>query len=122
MATTHTTPSFDGAALERAIEERDSSGQLAAYADDAKIEVIDKENPPSRPLVFSGREAIREYLEDLTSRDMQHKVSGLVVDGERAAATVDCLYPDGTKVLCMCTMQLRDGQIASQRGVQAWDE
>jgi ketosteroid isomerase-like protein len=122
MATTHTTSSFDSAALKRAIEERDASGQLAVYADDARIEVVDKENPPSRPLVFSGREAIREYLEDLTSRDMSHSVSALVVDGEHGAATVDCAYPAGTKVLCMCTMELRDGQIASQRGVQAWDE
>ncbi|MEA2443475.1 MAG: hypothetical protein QOJ12_767 [Thermoleophilales bacterium] len=122
MATTHTTSSFDSAALKRAIEERDASGQLAAYADDARIEVVDKENPPSRPLVFSGREAIREYLEDVTSRDMSHEVSAIVVDGEHGAATVDCRYPDGTKVLCMCTMELRDGQITSQRGVQAWDE
>jgi ketosteroid isomerase-like protein len=122
MATTSTTPSLDTAALKRAIEERDAGGQLAAYADDARVEVVDKENPPSRPLVFSGREAIREYLEDFTSRDMTHKVSALVAGGDGVAMTVDCLYPDGTQVLCMCSVEVRDGQIARQRGVQAWDE
>lgn len=120
MATTSTT--FDAAELKRSIEERDVSGQLGMFADDATVEVIDKSNPPSRPLVLSGRDAIREFVEDTTSRDMTHEVGGLVVDGDHAAYTVDCRYPDGTRVLCMATLDLRDGHIVRQRGVQAWDE
>jgi ketosteroid isomerase-like protein len=120
MATTAT--SFDAAALKRSIEERDASSQLDMFADDATLEVVDKANPPSRPLVLSGRETIREFIEDTASRDMTHKVEDLVVDGDHVSYTVDCLYPDGLRVLCMATLELRDGRIARQRGIQAWDE
>ena len=115
------TTGFDTEALKRAVEGRDAAGQLDLFADDAVVEVVDKENPPSRPLVISGRAAIREFLEDVASRDMTHTVSELVVEGDHGAYAVDCLYPDGTRVLCMATLELRDGRIARQRGLQAWD-
>ena len=120
MATTAT--KFDPQALKRSIEERDASAQVALFADDAVVEVVDKENPPSKPLVLSGRDAIRTQIEDVMSRDMTHKVSGLVVDGDKASIAIDCQYPDGSRVLCLATLELRDGQIVRQRGVQAWDE
>jgi hypothetical protein len=119
---TTTATQFDAQALKRAIEERDASSQVALFADDATIEVVDKANPPSNPLVLRGREAIREHLEDVMSRDMTHSVSGLVVDGDKASYLIDCTYPDGNKVLCLATLELSDGHIARQRGVQAWDE
>ena len=120
MATTATT--FDPQALKRSLEERDAAAQVAFFTDDAVVEVVDKANPPSRPLLIQGREAIGEYLADAASRDMTHSVSGLVVDGDQASYLIDCAYPDGNKVLCLATLELRDGQIARQRGVQAWDE
>jgi ketosteroid isomerase-like protein len=122
MATTSATAAFDAAALKRAVEERDANGQVALFADDAVIEMIDKENPPSRPVVLKGRDAIREYLHDVTSRDMTHSVSELVIEGDHGAYSVDCRYPDGARVLCMATVELRDGRIQRQRGIQAWDE
>lgn len=120
MATTATR--FDPQALKRSIEERDAAAQVAMFAEDATVEMVDKQNPPSRPAVVSGRDAIRTQIEDVMSRDMTHKVSGLVVDGDHASYVVDCQYPDGSKVLCLATLELRDGQIARQRGIQAWDE
>jgi hypothetical protein len=122
MATTSTATAFDTAAFRRAIESRDAGAQLELYADDARAELVDRENPPSRPRVTSGRDELRDYLEDVTSRDMTHEVSSLVVDGDSGAFTVDCLYPDGTRVLCMATIALRGGRIAGQRCVQVWDE
>jgi hypothetical protein len=120
MATT--TSTFDAQQLKRSIEERDASGQVGLFADDAIVEVVDKANPPSRPLVLNGADAIREWVEDTMSRDMTHEVGNLMVDGDHASYTIDCLYPDGTRVLCMAALELRDGRIARQRGVQAWDE
>ena len=119
MATAATT--FDPQALKRAIEERNAAAQVELFSDDAVVEVVDQANPPSKPLVVQGREAIGDYLADVASRDMTHQVGGLVVDGEHASYTIDCTYPDGNKVLCMATVDLRDGRIARQRGVQAWD-
>jgi hypothetical protein len=120
MATTAT--KFDPGVLKRSIEERDASAQVAMFAEDAIVETVDQQNQPSRPLVLRGREAIRAQIEDVMSRDMTHQVSGLVVDGDKASFVIDCLYPDGNKVLCLATLELRDGQIVHQRGVQAWDE
>jgi len=117
-----TATQFDPQALKRSIEERDASAQVALFADDATVEVVDKANPPSNPLVLRGRDAIREQLEDVMSRDMTHSVSGLVVDGDKASYLIDCTYPDGNKVLCMASAELRDGRIARLRGLQAWDQ
>jgi ketosteroid isomerase-like protein len=119
MATAATT--FDPEALKRSIEERNASAQAELYTDDAVFEVVDQLNPPSKPLVLEGREAIGEFLADIASRDMKHSVGALVVDGDRGSYTIDCTYPDGNKVICMTTLELRDGKIARQRGLQAWD-
>lgn len=113
---------FDAAALKRSIEEHDAGTQIGMFADDATVEVVDKTNPPSRPLVLSGREAIREWIEDTAGRDMTHQVGNVMVDGDHASYTIDCRYPDGTRVLCMAELELRDGRIVRQRGLQAWDE
>ena len=34
----------------------------------------------------------------------------------------NCSYPDGTKVVCLALLDLADGRIVRQVGVQAWDE
>jgi hypothetical protein len=120
MATTATT--FDPQALKRSIEERNAAAQVALFADDATVEVVDKANPPSKPLVLRGRDQIRSHIEDVMSRDMTHSVSGLVTEGDKASYVIDCRYPDGSQVLCLATVELRDGQIVRQRGIQAWDE
>jgi hypothetical protein len=120
MATT--TSAFDAAELKRSIEQRDAAAQVAMFADDALVEVIDRMSPPSSPRVMRGRNSIREWIEDTTTRDMTHRVDGVTVDGDHAAYAVDCEYADGTRVLCMTQLDLRDGQIVRQRGVQAWDE
>jgi ketosteroid isomerase-like protein len=119
-ATTRT--KFDIGALKRAIEERDADAQLAFYADDAEIETASKADTPSSPRVLRGKEEIGSYLSDVTSRDMVHSIDQTVVSGDRAAYTLRCSYPGGAKVLCATVLDLRDGQIVRQVGVEAWDE
>jgi hypothetical protein len=36
--------------------------------------------------------------------------------------TEACRYPDGTRVLCLAMLDLRDGLIVRQTAVQEWDE
>src|SRR3954471_4470298 len=117
-----TATTFDTGELKRAIEERDAAAQLAMCADDAEVVVVDKANPPSNPQRISGRAAIGEFLEDVFGRDMTHTVSGLVADADKASYTINCKYPDGSRVMCMASLELRDGQIVKQTGLQAWDE
>jgi ketosteroid isomerase-like protein len=117
-----TVTTFDTGALRRGIEERDAAAMRALYAPDAELTVVDRTTPPSRPRVLRGRSAIGEYLDDVCGRDMAHRLERVVVEGDTGAFTQACRYPDGTRVLCMAMLDLRDGLILRQTAVQAWDE
>jgi hypothetical protein len=119
---TTTANGVTGAALKQAIESSDARALSSFYADDATVRVIDRNNPPSKPRVVRGRAAIATFFDDICSRAMSHEVSSYVADGSRLAFTQACAYPDGTKVLCLAMMDLKDGRIAQQTIVQAWDE
>jgi hypothetical protein len=67
-------------------------------------------------------EAIGEYFADVCGRDMTHSVERLVVDGAGAAFVQACQYPSGARVLCVAVLDLKDGLITRQYGVQAWNE
>ncbi len=107
--------------IRTATEARDAAGLARLYADHAEVSIIDRTTPPSSPRVLHGKGEVVAYLEDTCSREMTHEVRDLV-EGERSVAhTVRCLYPDGTRVLCMTIAELDDGLIARQTIVQAWD-
>ena len=116
-----TATTFDLHAFTRAMEARDAVGQLAAYADDAEVRTVDAAHGPSDPDVIRGREAIRAMLEDVCSRPMTHEVTEALQDGDRVAIQLACRYDDGTRVLASGVVHLRDGRIAEQTIVQAWD-
>src|SRR3954453_6193115 len=101
------------------IESRDAAGQLAAFTQDATLEVIDHEHPPSNPTRLQGA-TLRDYVADVCGRDMTHQVRSSTLSSERFAIEVACRYADGTNVLCVAISELSDGRIAAQRIVQAW--
>ena len=109
------------AALKRAIEGRKASALAGLYADDAVVQVIDRDNPPSNPRNLTGKSAITSYFDDVCGRDMTHKVEAGVAVGNRLAFTQSCAYPDGTKVFCSAMIDLKGGKISRQVVVQAWD-
>jgi hypothetical protein len=109
-------------ALRRAAEGKDPEAMLSLYADDAEYVRVDRNSTPSSPMTLRGKEEVGEYLRDVFSRDMTHRIENEVVGEDRAAFNWACEYPDGTKVLVAETVELRDGMIARQVSVQAWDE
>jgi ketosteroid isomerase-like protein len=109
------------AALRRAVEGRDGHALADFYAADAVMKIIDPVNPPSRPLEIKGHEAIAAYYKDVCGRAMTHQVAFGIAEGDRLAFTQDCTYPDGKRVFCSTTLDLRGGKIVSQVAVQAWD-
>jgi hypothetical protein len=111
-----------GVAIRQAIEGRNGRMLGSFYADDASIRVVDRNNPPSKPREIKGRAAIDTFWDDICSRAMTHKVETVITEGDRLAFTQACAYPDGVKVLCLSTIELKDGLIARQTVVQAWDE
>jgi len=119
MTTTGST--FDLAALGRTLETGDVEGRLAYYADDAVIEIVDRDHPPSTPLRISGSDAIRAFVEDVLGRDMTHAVRHALTDGDSASLWIDCQYPDGTRVRCAGVLELSDGKILREDIVQEWD-
>ncbi|MFK4144670.1 nuclear transport factor 2 family protein [Streptomyces sp. NPDC004065] len=121
MATT-TGPAFDTDTLRRGIEERTASTLLSLYSDDARIRIVDRDAQPSHPKVLHGRDEIGSMLEDVCGRDMTHRLEQCVVQGDHAAFVESCEYADGVKVLAESMITLRDGKIADQILIQAWDE
>ncbi len=113
---------LDFETLRRAIEERDAETLIGFYADDAELHTVNKNTTPSSPQVLRGKEEISEYLHDVCSREMTHRVENEVVGENRVAFNEACEYPDGTRVLGAQTLELRDGKIARQVNVEAWDE
>jgi ketosteroid isomerase-like protein len=111
-----------GAALKRAIEERDGRTLAGFYAEDALLRIVDRNNPPSKPREVRGKSAIGTFWDDICSRAMTHAVDTTIADGDRLAFTQACAYPDGTKVFCCAVLELKAGKIAHQTVVQAWDE
>ncbi|MEU0335285.1 nuclear transport factor 2 family protein [Streptomyces sp. NPDC006193] len=119
---TETGSAFDTEALRRAIEGDTGDTLLSMYTDDAEIRIVDRDSQPSHPTVLHGRARIAELLDDIYSRDMTHRMEQCVVQGDHAAYSESCEYPDGTRVLAESMVTLRDGKIADQLVVQAWDE
>ena len=117
-----TASTFDLAALKDAIERSDVAGQLALYAPDAEVRLVDRITTPGHPRVLHGRDEIAGWIEDVCSRDMTHRVDQEVVGDDRAAFAESCRYPDGTNVLCMTVLDVEGGRIVRQLAIQAWDE
>ena len=109
-------------AIKQAIEGRDGRMLASFYAEDAVVRVVDRSNPPSKAREIRGRAAIAQYWDDICGRAMTHKVESAVTEGDRLAFTQACAYPDGAKVLCLSMLEFKDGVIARQLAVQAWDE
>jgi ketosteroid isomerase-like protein len=113
---------LDFNSLRQAVEGRDVERMLDLFADDAELELVNRNNPPRSPRRFEGKDQIRRYYQDIFSRDMTHRVQEEVVGDDRASYLDNCRYPDGTHVLSACTLDLRDGKIQRQVGIEVWDE
>ncbi|KUN79461.1 hypothetical protein AQJ66_28450 [Streptomyces bungoensis] len=119
---TATGSAFDTEKLRRGIEGNTGNTLLSLYADDAEIRIVDRDSRPSHPRVLHGRIQIAELLDDVYRRDMTHKLDRCVVQGDHAAFSESCEYGDGTRVFAESMITLRDGKIAEQIMIQAWDE
>lgn len=113
---------FDFEALRRAEEQHDLDSMLSLYADDAEMRIVNRNTPPSSPFELHGKEEIAEYLRDVFSRELTHRIEQEVIGEDRVAFNVACEYPDGTRVLAADSLEVRDGKIVRQVEVVAWDE
>ncbi len=113
---------FDLDRLCQAVEDRDAATQLAMYAPDAEVRIVDHLSQPKAPRILHDRAEIGAWLEDVCARPMDHAIERAVATDDGGAFTEVCRYPDGTNVMAATVFGLSDGRIASQTVVQAWDE
>jgi hypothetical protein len=95
---------------------------LSLYTDDAGVRIVDHNNTPSSPRELHGKEEIDEYLRDVFSRDTTHQLEREIIAKDRVAFNVACQYQDGVRVLAAESMELREGKVAEQVELVAWDE
>ncbi|MFI9832161.1 nuclear transport factor 2 family protein [Streptomyces sp. NPDC051913] len=114
---------FNTETLRQGIEGDKAANLLSLYADDAELRIVDRNTQPSNPRILHGRGEIGELLEDVYSRDIKtHKLEKCIVEGDQVAYTESCEYSDGMRVFAESMITLRDGKIAEQIMLQAWDE
>jgi len=112
---------FSLSALSRAIEGRNSAAMRGFYAHDAKMTLVDRDHPPSKPQEIAGGRAIAAYFDDVCGRTMTHHIEDSCLDANHLAFTQACTYPDGKRVICSAMAELKGGKIVKQTIVQAWD-
>ena len=122
MTEQKTTSGLDFEALRQAAQHNDAEALANLYAEGAEVLIVNRETPPSSPHVLRGREQIAEFLRDVCGRDIKSRIEAEVIGEERVAFNEACRYPDGTRVLTATTLEVRDGKIARQVSVEAWDE
>ena len=121
----HTSRSPEETALEAirtGYRERDAAKVMSAYAENVEATVVNRNNPPSRPLVLRGHSALRRMVEDICSREMTHGIHGTLVGDGSIAYRVECRYPDGCNVVGLYMATLKDGLIVEEFSVDCWDE
>ncbi|HEY4386296.1 MAG TPA: nuclear transport factor 2 family protein [Ktedonobacteraceae bacterium] len=118
--TTRATVDID--TLRRAHEQRNADLLVSFYADDALMQIVDRNHPPSSPRELRGKQAIATFLHDVCDHDMTHKMMDEVVGKDRLSFHVTCQYASGERVLAASTCDLKDGKIVREVTVQAWDE
>ena len=79
------TNAVTGAGIKHAIETRDGRALTNFYADDAVLQIVDRNNPPSQPREVKGKTAIGTFWDDICSRAMTHQVESSVIDGNQLA-------------------------------------
>jgi hypothetical protein len=110
---------FDVHQSARALEQSQADVFRDLYTDQATMTIVDRDRPPSKPLVITGREKIADFWRDVCSREMTHTVTNIIVGDGGVSFIEDCLYPDGCRVMSAMALKLRDGRISDHLTVQA---
>lgn len=108
--------------LRQGYHERDPAKVMSVYAEDIESTIVNRNNPPARPLVLRGHAALRRMVEDICSREMTHEIVRPVAGDGSLAYRVNCRYPDGCNVVGVYLATVKDGRIVSEFSVDCWDE
>lgn len=102
---------FDIDGFRRAIESGDSRYQLALYADDAELNVVDSDDPASSAQVLHGKPAIGGWIEQVHAQSTGHRVLDPRAGADRVELTDEVDGRDGSHVAYGYSAEVRRGQI-----------
>lgn len=102
---------FDLDGFSYAVGARDARYQLALYADDAEVEIVDPDHPAVPLRVLHGKSDIRAWLEGMSSGAVRYQVTEAEAHQNALRFTERCLYPDGTDLRYECQAEVYRGQI-----------
>jgi hypothetical protein len=122
MASTSSTAAAVADTFRRGIEQRNAELLGSLYAEDCEHVQINRNAPPSQPIVVRGRAAITAIWRDDCARDIRHRIEASFGTGDQVAFRVTCQHPDGTLVATMMMAELRDGLIHRAVAIECWDE
>ena len=102
---------FDVDGLSYAVGARNAGYQLALYADDAEVEIVDADDPTVPIRVLRGKSDIRAWLDSMSSGAVRYQVRDAVAHQTELRFTEECLYPDGSDLRYECRAELYRGRI-----------
>ena len=105
---------FDLDGLSRAIQSGDVGYQLALYANDAEVRIIDSNDPARCPQVLHGKDAIGIWINDLHAQGVTPTVVHPVLACDHVALVEELHTPDGRNLLYECTAEVHGGQITKE--------
>ena len=109
-------------AIRSGYRDRDVAKVMSAYAEDIESTIVNRNNPPSRPLILRGRAALQRMVEDICAREMTHAMAGPIVGDGALSYRVECRYPDGCNVVGLYMATVKDGLIVKEFSIDCWDE
>jgi hypothetical protein len=112
---------FDLDGLSAAIERCDLEYQLAMYAETAEVHVEDPD-PARSPLVYRGKQAIRDWIEQMDCKQLTHRLVNLTNGPGYVSLTDMARYPDGRNLIHQISADVKGGQIIKQRVTLTWED
>jgi hypothetical protein len=107
-----TQTTFDLSGLSRAIQSGNCRYQLALFADDAEVKIVDTAQPTEPLGVLRGKPEIQKWLDTMSSRAAEFRVRDAMASPGRVHYTEECRYRDGTELLLECSAEVCRGQIS----------
>jgi hypothetical protein len=108
--------------LKRAIIGRDAELAASVYAEDAELVIVNRNYPPSQPLILRGSSAALALWRDICAKEMTHSITATVIGEDSFAIRESCAYAEGGRVVGHVIAELRDGRIFRHFSVDCWDE
>ncbi len=102
---------FDLDGLSYAVGAQNAGYQLALYADDAQVEIVDAENPAVPIRVLRGKNDIREWLDSMSSGAVRYQVTDAEAHQHQLRFTEECRFPDGSDLRYECRAEVYRGRI-----------